>query len=389
MACVSADLLGSIGLNAKPAIPALLEQLPVYGYPFSNAVASALWKIGRQTNFALGILTSELRPIPNLKMDYPLRSLREMGPGAKPAAPLLLPLLRDSDEGIRIAASDALREIDPVLYNSACDAMNAGLATNLLVLIQMLHGSAAQRSAALGALVVYGPDAKPALPAIIQILQNAASSGSEGEVEDAVRVIAEIGPEAQEAVPALRGLLTGSGWDYTPFLVGRALANIGPAASVAVPVLKRALPPVRRQFRDLPWSQVGAATALARITPQAKTSLVPILTKLANFSVPNSEERFPEIELPAKVALWRLGMAKDPPIRELMLPTVTWPYHDVVPLLGDIGSPAKSAVPYLIHIVDSDHYYGICMRRAAAIAIRKIDPHEAANLHLPGILALP
>jgi hypothetical protein len=45
MACVSADLLGSIGPKAKPAVPELLEQLPNYGSAYSNAVAVALLKI--------------------------------------------------------------------------------------------------------------------------------------------------------------------------------------------------------------------------------------------------------------------------------------------------------------------------------------------------------
>jgi len=56
-------------------------------------------------------------------------------------------------------------------------------------------------------------------------------------------------------------------------------------------------------------------------------------------------------------------------------------------LLGDIGPSAKAALPYLERILNSDDDIG--KRRAAAAAIRKIDPQEAARLHLPGILALP
>jgi len=325
-ACVGADLLASIGPKAKPALPALLAQLPFHSYAYSNAVAGALWKIDRQTNFALSVLTNELRPLRNLILEYTLHNLRDMGPAAKPAAPLLVPLLQDSNRATRIAAADALREIDPVLYDTELDGINRHFATNLPALIQMLHGTQDDRTAALGALVVYGPDALPALPALIQVLQKAVAARSELDVRDAAYVIAEMGPEARAAVPALRTALPGSGWHYGPFVVCRALANLGPGASAAAPELSSlAMPPsvkpLPRQMnnRDKPFFSAGAAAALARITPESKSSLMPILTNLANFSLLDSDEGFPQITFPAKVALWRLGMQKEPPIGELML----------------------------------------------------------------------
>jgi len=388
-ACVGADLLASIGPEAKPAIPALLEQLPFHGYAFSNAVAGAVWKIDRQTNFALSVLTNELRPLRNLNIEYPLHNLRDMGPAAKSAAPLLIPLLQDSNRTTRIAAADALREMDPVLYDAELDGINRHFATNLPALIQMLRGTQDDRTAALAALVVYGPDAMPALPAIIQVLQKAASLGGELDVEGAAYVIAELGPEASAAVPALRAALPGLGWHYGPFVVCRALANIGPGASAAVPELSSLANPLSRQLnnRDLPLFSAGAAAALAGITPESKASLMPILTNLARFSVLHSDEGLPQITLTAQVALWRLGLEKEPPIRELMLPSDCWQALVAVELLGDIGPSGKAALPCLERIVNTHN--DIRQRRAAAIAIRKIDPQQAARLHLPGILALP
>ncbi len=393
-ACVGADLLASIGPKAKPAIPALLGELPHHSYAFSNAVAGALWKIDRQTNFALSVLTNELRPLRNLNNEYVLHNLRDMGPAAKPAAPLLVPLLQDSNRAARIAAADALREIDPGLYDTELDGINRHFATNLPALIQMLQGTQNDRTAALEALVVYGPDALPALPAILQVLQKAVAARSELDVRDAAYVIAEMGPEASAAVPALRAALPGSGWHYGPFVVCRALANIGPSASAAAPVLsslaiRPSVKPLSRQKnnRDQPFFSAGAAAALARITPESKTNLMPILTNLANFSVPDSDEGFPQITFPAKVALWRLGLEKEPPISELMLPSDNWQALVAVELLGDIGPSARAALPYLERNANSDD--DIRLRRAAAIAIRKIDAEEATRLHLPGILARP
>jgi HEAT repeat protein len=388
-ACAGADLLASIGPKAKPAIPALLEQMCLHGANYSNAVAGALWKIDRQTNFALGVLSHGLRPAPNLHLEYQLRYLRDMGSAAKPAAILILPLLQDSNPIVRVAAADALREMDPLLYAQALDAINARSSTNLQRLIQLLHGTQEDRTAALGSLVVYGSDAKPALPAIIQILQNATVSGSELDVENAASVIAEIGPDACEAVPALRSALARRGWHYGPFVVCRALANIGANASAAAPALDNLarLPVSQSNSRNAPLFQAGAAAALARITPQTETGLGSILMSLTNFSVAGFEEGFPQVSLPAKVALWRLGQEKEAPVHELMLPSDMWQVSVSVELLGDIGPTAIPALFYLKEILMS--HYDVRLRRRAALAIRKIDPQEAGRLHLPGILALP
>jgi hypothetical protein len=181
---------------------------------------------------------------------------------------------------------------------------------------------------------------------------------------------------------------------YAKFLVCRALANIGPAASGAIAALKAAPPPGKVSIKGLvvglqpEWFQAGAAAALARIHPEDAANLSPLLTKLAGICGPDSE-RQPEISITIKIAMWRLKMEKEPPIRECMFPGDSAPYYDVVPLLGDIGPAAKPAIPYLTKILNSDHYFGMGMRRAAAAAIRRIDPEQAAKLHLPGILGLP
>jgi HEAT repeat protein len=70
-----------------------------------------------------------------------------------------------------------------------------------------------------------------------------------------------------------------------------------------------------------------------------------------------------------------------------MLPSDAWQALVTVELLGDIGPAAKPALPYLKEIFNT--HEDAFLRRSAAIAIRKIDPQEAAQLHLPGILALP
>jgi hypothetical protein len=385
-----AYLLGSIGTKAKAAVPVLLEQMPAGGWKFSNVVAEALWKIDRQTNFVLAVFTNELLTVRRDDQPVPLRSLCEMGPAAKPAVPLVLRMLTNSDERVRTAAARALSEIDPGLFKSTIAEMNQNPTATVERLLQVIRESGSDHEdrlrcmRALEALALFGPEARPAVPALIEILQRAPPKGvfPGAEWEDAINVLAEIGPEARPAVPALIALLPSKRIDIHPSEICRALGNIGPDAASAVPALKQIL-----QGGD-PGRQIGAAAALVRIAPEEKSYLAPILMTLTNLSK-NGQNlgKNPNFAWPARVALWRLGLEKEPPVSEMMPPSRSWPILVALPLLGDIGPAAKPALPYLEQIVDSDPE--IIYRRMAAIAIRKIDPQEAAKLHLPGILALP
>jgi HEAT repeat protein len=382
-----AYLLGSIGPKAKAAVPVLLEQMPAGGWQFSNVVAEALWKIDRQTNLALGVFTNELLTVRDKQVS--LESLREMGPAGKPAARLVLQQLTNSDDRVRTAAAKALSAIDPAIYQSTIGEMNQNPAASVERLTQAIRGTVRERIKALAVIAMYGPDAAPAVPALIEVLQRAPPTGvflPGMQWEDAVNAVGKIGPGARSAVPALIALLPAKRYDINASEICRSLGNIGPGATSAVPVLKQILQGSNQ------WHRLAAATALARIVPEEKAYQAPILMGLTNFSYPTlkgSENlgKDPRFAWPAKVALWRLGLEKEPPIGEMMPSAEAGHQLAAIPLLGDIGPPAKAALPYLEKILDSDQ--DIHFRRMAAIAIRKIDPQEAAKLHLPGILALP
>jgi HEAT repeat protein len=387
-AWVGAYLLGSIGPKAKAAVPVLLEQMPAGSWRLSNAVAEALWKIDRQTNLVLAAFTNELLTVPESLQGVPLGNLCEMGPAARPALPLLLQMLTNSNEWVRTGAVQALSKIDPGLFKSTIAEINQNPTATVERLLRVIqksdsdHENRLEYVQALRALALFGHEARPAVPALIEILERARPEGVTpgAELEAAVNVLAEIGPEARSAVPALVALLTVRRFYNEPSEICRALGNIGPGAASAVPALEEIL-----QGGD-PWLQIAAATALVRIVPEEKSYLAPILMTLTNSS--NYDfGKDPRFSWPAKVALWRLGLEKEPPIAEMMPPRHSWPIWVALPLLGDIGPAAKPALPYLEHIVDSDPE--IAFRRMAAIAIRKIDSQEAAKLQLPGILVPP
>jgi hypothetical protein len=102
----------------------------------------------------------------------------------------------------------------------------------------------------------------------------------------------------------------------------------------------------------------------------------------------NPPSRF--FRLAASVPLWRLGLEKEPPVTAI-IDEIKKPASSeqiaYVEMLGDIGPDAKAGLPVLKTFVEPDRF--IRLRRSAAIAIRKIDPAEAARLGLPGNLVVP
>jgi len=219
---------------------------------------------------------------------------------------------------------------------------------------------------------------------------------------NAAKALAEIGPEARAAVPALIGLLK-ERRELNPAFYCMALGRLGPDAKEAVPVLEEALKDDNRGIR------LAAAVALTTIEPQQASNAVAVLKSLQHdpalatvwvtdesgvakqtsrkdFQSPGS--RF--FRLSASVPLWRLGLEQEPPVKGI-IEELNGPYGsgDVsyVELLGDIGPEAKAALPTLAKYLNPDQFFGL--RQAAAIAIRRIDPGEAARLGLPGMLAVP
>jgi len=92
----------------------------------------------------------------------------------------------------------------------------------------------------------------------------------------------------------------------------------------------------------------------------------------------------------ASVSLWRLGLEKEAPTLSIVAELKQRAGSDeiaYVELLGEIGSEARLALPLLMKFLDSNGT--LILRRAAAVAIRKIDPDEAARLGLPALLAVP
>ena len=193
--------------------------------------------------------------------DYTVRPkaiefLGNLGPQAKAAIPALMGALQEVDPRLRHEAALALLRIDPLLgLRAAAEVLSEPS--------KELRYSGPSLMKALGAM---GPQASPLAPSVVRLLRN----GNSDVQECAARCLGEMGPKARWAAPALRGALRDlvAGvriaaaralgdmgyateaaealtrelkdplvWD----VVAPALAEIGPAARVALPALREAL----------------------------------------------------------------------------------------------------------------------------------------------------
>lgn len=407
---IGAGFLESIGPKAQAALPALTKAADSHNRNVATTAARALWSIGRQTNIVLRVHTKYLQSPPDTACQLAIIYLGKMGPAAAPAVPLIEPFLRDSDSVIREQAEKALRAIDPAGFQSAQRQMNQERQATIASLIKMLRsGIFREKHRAVEVLGLFGPDARDAVPALIEALECSSNdvpaafavTATADLQRQAAEALAEIGSDAVAAVPALATLAHAGSWHGPSFC--KALGRIGPGARQAIPVLEEALGDDNAPVR------FAAAEALTRIVPQQCSNAVAVLRalqhdpKLARVWQSNGDglahpaERLDfnsplsrQFRISASVPLWRLGLEQQPPVAGL-LDELEGPGHNYnlwcIELLGELGPAARPALPRLIPLVEPNNWSGL--RRAAAIAIRKIDSAQADKLNLPGVLAIP
>ena len=387
-----ADLLADIGPKAKAAVPALEAAVKEGGW-LARSAAWALLKIDGRTNFAVEVFTQGLSGTNSSLRCSALADLRRFGPAAIPAAPRIQQALWDPEASVRQAAMEVLREIDPARLEQSVQQMNRDLPARVDLLTDIIrNGNVSQWWRAALAVAVIGPEAKAAVPALTDVLMltssvklrlpGAGSFPPSFTMGHAAAALGEIGPDARDAVPVLAERVRDQeGRWKRPYC--HALGRIGPAAKDALPVLRAEL------ASEPPEARLAAAVAITRIDSQQSRDAVQVLQGFQNHPEP-------KLRLEAATALWRLDPATPSPIAALIDLLKRGPEADqerAVELLGDLGPHAKEAVPALAELVaDSSHWEDSPLwmaRRAAAMAIRKIDPEAAARLGLPGWLAFP
>lgn len=294
--------LGTIGSAAAPAVPEiakLLESDEFEAVRFSAAfalgsinhkdqastkalVAAArsdkpilravsLWALARQNPDKLGVVAYAAKKLAEglTSNDAELRTvaakmLGQFGSHPEIVGPALAKAMQDSDPRVVRHALDALATIGPKILPRICEALKD------------------QRRRHFAAALIYrlGPQAAPAVPAIIEALQGL--SASEEDVlfrRHAQLALAAIGPEAKDAIPLLIESLASDDLEVRGTAC-YALGKMGAVAAEAVPVLDK-----RLQELD-GGSRTSLIWALMQIRPGDKdveAKAVPLLVEALSY----------------------------------------------------------------------------------------------------------
>jgi HEAT repeat protein len=227
-----------------------------------------------------------------------------------------------------------LRTDDPVLQSHAFQALRDGKAEAVPVLVELLRDrrddwtGAEVRWRAASLLGEVGPEARTAVPALIEALQD----GDPHVRTVAATSLAAVAPGDPETVTAFTGLLHGP----DRLVAVRALARCGAAAAPAVPdvigLLQDAEPNVR-------WN---AARTLGLIGPPARAAVPALVATLKDheaFVREHAAEALGDLGPAAQDAVPALiGVLKDKDARVR---------RDAARSLGQIGPAAAPAVPTL------------------------------------------
>jgi HEAT repeat protein len=169
----------------------LIKQLKDKDSDVRRAAAKALSEIGMEAKPALPALTKALKDDDKFVRRFSVQSLGELGPEAKDAVPGLKDaLLKDSAKEVVDAAAGALAKVGP-------DGV-----TTLVELIKDKKKDLKTRKTAISAFGSMGKDvSKPAITALSDALKD-----NELRIE-AVTALGDLGPDAKSAVDAITDAL--------------------------------------------------------------------------------------------------------------------------------------------------------------------------------------
>jgi HEAT repeat protein len=400
-------LLGRIG---KPAVPELIDALADRWQDTRQVVvARSLGRIGPAAADAVPALAHELSSEHAHVRQAAAEALGQIGPAAEPAVPALIQLLTD-----RLPAS---RQAAAVALSRAGRADPAALPP----LIQLLPDRADEvREAAVEALVQFGPDAVGPLVELLQAIDpksmeewlrvkvqnldwscNVVARLEQGESvavgrranfeeirrepvkalrsatwcfghavadhlrletarEAAVRVLAQLGPDAAPAVGVLVEALADKS-RRTRLAAVRALGQIGPPARSALTGLARAL-------AEVDPARKAATEALARVdlnwasSPELAEAIAGLAADL---------RRTGDFGQGAADALVAIGPASVPALIRSLGSEDRIEREAAANTLGRLGPAARDAIPALQGTLQDQHGW---VRDAAARALRAIAP---------------
>jgi HEAT repeat protein len=343
----AAVYLGSVGPEAKPAVPALIRVLSDRRFTVRGGSATALGKIGAEAKDAIPAILHAPGPAGPGATTFAIPAAA-IGPAAVPA---LIEGLGDPDDGPRWTAAEALGRIGP-RAQAAVPALTR-MSTSANLTDRVIAATALWRIARDNRVV----------PLLVEAARPA-DGRDLGNRYAALDALAEIGPAAAEAVPALIKQLAVEN-DINAYKVVDALGKIGPAAGAAIEPLERIS--AHSQNESL---RMSANLALWRMTKGEKGlgALIKELKDGDNMAKDSALMTLGQIGREAAPAVPTIAelLRNNPPDLSLAVGT-----------LRKIGPPAKSTLPVLIQIFNDD---ALLYKDRVGDAIRAIDPAVAKSL---------
>lgn len=274
------------------------------------------------------------------------KTLGEIATEADVAVPPLSEMVLDDEDSItREVAAEALRHFGPKA---------APVVPKLLKAVKEETGY--RRDTVISCLGKLGLEAETVVPVLV------AASGEQQPTKNyALRALGNFGPGAKAALPELREAMT----DLSPpvRLVGaRAVWKVSQQSKDVLPVLVAVLKDTSR-----PPGSVGGierldeGMLLRREAAQALGEMGPDATEAVLALIVATEDRAPEVRVEAALALWKVDRQAERPVTTL---TKVLELKDssasqfplsgaqavAAEYLGEIGPPARAAVPVLQQI---------------------------------------
>jgi HEAT repeat protein len=286
---------------------------------------------------------------------YAAHKLGRMGPKARAAVPQLALAVKHVDLDLQDQALRALARMAPKVKEAQP------------ILVDELKRTDYRRQLAVRAVASYGP---AVVPDVVQLLPYLGAS----------ETLAELGPAAKDAVPALIKVVE----THDPNIplmravAARALGRIGPAAKDAVPALTAQLQQLKPPFtKDVyHYFRFEVAAALTRINPADAVAL----------------GHLKECRTLPRNTVYRIWASyevarHDPADREAIqflagfLETAKDDLHWVVEQLGLLGPQAKETFPRLSQLAQ-DPPGDVLVRYKAFVALVRIDQKAAVPILL-------
>jgi HEAT repeat protein len=411
----SARALAALGARSTDAVAELRLAARSSSRPVRRAALGALVRLGKP---AVPALVELLADEDHLVRRQALLALRDLGPEAAAAVPALQTALADPTVALRSLAVDALAAIGPPAVPALAAALSqegdvrrcAALALARIgrpataaskALADALRDPSPEvRPAVLGALAALGPDALPAVPALVKLFDQEAAS--RGQVLSA---LVRIGPEARIALAVCSKALA----DNRAAVRLQALAELASLGAKAKPVTEKIVGRLKDDHLEVRRAAALTLILLGEAKPvlaaaeegvksasagQRETALwmAGALGVAAKGLLPLVRERGrdenPAVRLMAVWALAeidRLDGTALSVLQKLLQDRPALPGRPAVfRLLGQMGSEVKPAVAALQELVAKEA--DLALRIEAARTLAEIGPDAAAAA--PALLAL-